>query len=223
MVFHSITFRAVSSVAIAVVFCLLFGPQAWADSGRVTVTEENDTLLSTDDRHYTQGMRLSYLSGQVTPGDDWDRPFTWFSGALPVFESDGSVKRKYDWTIVGQSIFTPDAIELRNPPANDRSYAGWLYTGAGLLQETTLPTHHRLENLELLAGVVGPSSYAAEVQNDWHQFIDVRTASGWSHQLNDEPGFVLSYERIQPQRRQTAFRGRYFGRRGHFLVGYREA
>jgi hypothetical protein len=32
-------------------------------------------------------------------------------------------------------------------------------------------------------------------QNDWHQFIGVDKAKGWDHQLHDEPGFMLSYER----------------------------
>jgi lipid A 3-O-deacylase len=53
-----------------------------------------------------------------------------------------------------------------------------------------------LENLELDAGVVGPGSLAKPVQNDFHQFIGVAQAKGWSSQLQNEPGIMLTYERL---------------------------
>ncbi|HVY12420.1 MAG TPA: lipid A deacylase LpxR family protein [Alphaproteobacteria bacterium] len=187
-----ITAQRASLIILALM--LLAGP-ARADEGRVTITEENDSLLSRDDRHYTQGVRLSYLSGQVEKGGTWNQPFQQLSQWLPIFQNDGPATRKYDWTVLGQSIFTPSNTLLTTPSPSDRPYAGWLYTGVGLLQETALPGHHRLENLELLVGVVGPASLAAETQTDWHQFFNGKPARGWSHQLSNEPGLVLSYER----------------------------
>ena len=53
-----------------------------------------------------------------------------------------------------------------------------------------------LENLELDAGIVGPGSLAKQVQNDFHQFIGIARAQGWSNQLQNEPGIMLSYERL---------------------------
>jgi Uncharacterized protein conserved in bacteria (DUF2219) len=93
----------------------------------------------------------------------------------------------------GQSIFTPKNLSIRPPDPRDRPYAGWLYIGASLLQQTD---HRMLENLELDAGVVGPGSLAKQVQNDFHQFIGVAQARGWSSQLQNEPGVMLSYERL---------------------------
>jgi lipid A 3-O-deacylase len=186
----------VTQRAGAIIFALLLvATPAHAHAGRITVTEENDSLFSRDDRHYTQGIRFSYLSDRLTPGEPWEWPFRQFSQFLPIFENDGPVARKYDWAVLGQSMFTPSDIALTTPPPSDRPYAGWLYTGIGLLQETALPEHHRLENLELLVGMVGPSSLADEMQNDWHQFIGAGPARGWGHQLKNEPGFILSYER----------------------------
>jgi lipid A 3-O-deacylase len=182
-------------VGLIVFALMLAATPAKANEGRITVTEENDSLFSRDDRHYTQGIRFSYLSSRVTPGENWEWPFRQFSQFLPVFETDGPAVRKYDWTVLGQSMFTPTNIAVTTPSPSDRPYAGWLYTGVGLLQETALPKHHRLENLELLLGIVGPGSLAAETQNDWHQFIGAGPARGWSHQLKNEPGLVLSYER----------------------------
>jgi hypothetical protein len=53
-----------------------------------------------------------------------------------------------------------------------------------------------LENLELQLGVVGPAAFGKEIQNDWHQLIGIRKARGWGNQLQNEPGVVLSYERL---------------------------
>ncbi len=168
-------------------------PAAAYDPGRVTLIEENDAFASRDDRHYTQGLRLSYLSGAVSPGGFWDSPFDWLAGPLPVFAGNAdSRKRKIEWIILGQSLFTPARLEPANPDPRDRPYAGWLYTGASLLQDQG---GHSLERLELLLGVVGPSALGKQTQNDFHQIIEVGQSHGWGHQLQDEPGLVLSYER----------------------------
>src|ERR1700681_744303 len=61
-------------------------PSPMLDSaGRLTVMEENDYFVSNDDRNYTQGMRLSSLSGRIIPDDIWDQPYVWLSRALPIF------------------------------------------------------------------------------------------------------------------------------------------
>ena len=51
------------------------------------------------------------------------------------------------------------------------------------------------ENAELDFGIVGPGALGKQVQNDFHQFIGVPEAKGWSSQLQQEFGAVLSYER----------------------------
>ena len=94
---------------------------------------------------------------------------------------------------IGQSIFTPKNLSLRPPDPYDRPYAGWLYIGVSLLQETDL---RMLENLGLDAGIVGPESLAKRAQNDFHQFIGSARAQGWGNQLQNEPGIMLSYERL---------------------------
>jgi len=170
-------------------------PEAIPDTtGRVIVTEENDYFVSNDDRHYTQGARVSYLSGAVTPQGTWDDPYQWMSDHLPIFEG-GDFKRKYDWTIMGQSLFTPKNLLTTSAQSRDRPYAGWLYTGVGFLQDTRHDTHDTLENAEILGGVVGPAAFGNLTQNDWHQFIGVTAARGWQNQIHNEPGIVLSYER----------------------------
>ena len=201
---HSVFCMPQKGCLTALVFVLGFAPCVSVhaadrlpdnfDSGRIILMEENDYFGSHDDRHYTQGIRASYLSGPVTAEGNWDQPYGWLSSNLPIF--DGSDRRrKYEWTILGQSIFTPTNTSSVSPSTKDRPYAAWLYTGASLLQETDRGDHHMLENAEMLVGVVGPAALGSVTQNDYHQFIDVKSALGWQNQLHNEPGLVATYER----------------------------
>ncbi|MES1151161.1 MAG: lipid A deacylase LpxR family protein [Dongia sp.] len=164
------------------------------DYGRISLTEENDSIYSWDDRYYTQGFEFGYLSPDLAGGSRWHRPFDWLSGDewwAPFRQTTTQRWRNYE-VLFGQSIFTAHDISIPNPDPDDRPYAGWLYAGIGMDQDTE---HQRLDHLELLAGIVGPDAQGRLVQNDWHQFIGIGTGQGWDHQLHDEPGFMLSYER----------------------------
>jgi len=163
------------------------------DSGRIVFQEENDYFVSHDDKNFTQGIRISYLSATVTPDGAWDRPYGWLNSVLPIFEGSAR-KRKYEAT-VGQSIFTPTNTATAAPLFKDRPYAAWLYAGASLLQETKHPSHNTLENVELLGGVVGAAAFGDVTQNDFHQFVGTQSSVGWQNQLRIEPGLVLTYER----------------------------
>lgn len=162
---------------------------------RVTLLEENDSLYFNSDKHYTQGLRFSYLTPEIGEQDDWAGPFTFLEDNTPVFApqgADNKISRRYA-LFVGQSFFTPKELSLNPPDPRDRPYAGWLYAGVSLLQESN---KHVLENLELDLGVVGPWAFGKEVQNDYHQFIGARHAKGWDSQIGNEPGAMLSYERM---------------------------
>jgi lipid A 3-O-deacylase len=161
------------------------------DHSRFDLLEENDSLYFHTDKHYTQGLRLSYLAPTVLAGDGWDRPFDFLAAYTPVFAAAAS-DRRYA-LLLGQSIFTPQNLSARPPEPDDRPYAGWLYGGVSLLQKSG---NDMLENVELELGVIGPGSFGKQIQNDWHQFIGIKTARGWAGQLQNEPGAVLSYERL---------------------------
>ena len=166
---------------------------ARAEGGaQLVVTEENDSLVDSGDKHYTQGLRFGYLSRPVGPGGFWDAPFRGLSAILPAFEPEGDYRRRYFWTIAGQSLFTPEDIKRSPPDPADRPYAGWLHTGAALLQDTD---GRMLETFEVLVGLVGPGAFGRQTQNDFHQFISVGEARGWDYQIGDEPGLMVTYER----------------------------
>jgi lipid A 3-O-deacylase len=162
-------------------------------AGRLTLINENDYYASDDDRHYTQGARLSYLSGQVTPDGLWDQPFAVLSH-VPMLFAGEKRKRKYA-VLAGQNLFTPSNTQRTSALDNDRPYAGWLYAGASLLQESQYASHHTLENFEVLGGVVGRWALGGITQNDFHQFVGVDPALGWQNQLKNEPGLIVSYAR----------------------------
>jgi hypothetical protein len=165
------------------------------DKERFILLEENDSLFFNSDKHYTQGLRASILGPDLGPESAWNGPFDLTGSIAPVFSPDGQageIKRRYA-LLLGQSIFTPKNILLKPPDPRDRPYAGWLYTGVSLLQESR---HRMLENLELDVGIVGPGAVGKQVQNDFHQFIGIQPARGWSSQIQNEPGLMLSYERL---------------------------
>ena len=160
-----------------------------AEKGELSIIEENDSLFSDSDKHYTQGARASYLSAPLTAGWRYDA----FDFLGPLFHGSADQQRRFDWIVLGQSIYTPMNLKLNPPSATDRPYAGWLYTGGELLQENG---GNSLTGFEVLLGVVGPAALGRQVQNDWHQFIvGIPGGAGWDNQLKNEPAIALSYDK----------------------------
>jgi lipid A 3-O-deacylase len=185
--------RTLWNVVLLVLLLLVSAPVRAEESGRIMVIEENDSFVRSGDKHYTQGFRLTYLSAPVGGSETWEAPFDVLEGPLMFGGSDR--KRKYEWNVLGQSIFTPQETNRSALLPQDRPYAAWLYTGAALLQETNYENYSTLENFEVNLGVVGPYALGEQTQNDWHQFIGINSAAGWQNQLKNEPGVMLTYER----------------------------
>ncbi len=163
------------------------------DASRISVVEENDSLYFNSDKHYTQGLRLASLGLDLAPHSLWNDIFDGIAGVTPAFDTaPGETLSRRTAIFLGQSIFTPQDLRRRPPDPRDRPYGGWLYVGASLLQQTG----RQLENLEIDAGVVGPGAFGKQVQNDFHQLIGVHQALGWSGQIQNEPGIIVSYERL---------------------------
>ena len=151
--------------------------------GVLTLQFDNDMFGGTD-QHFTHGTRFAWLTAE---GDvpEWVKRGASY---VPLFSQTERMRASFS---IGQNIFTPDDITERNPDPNDRPYAGWLYAGIGLVSEGD----GRLDNLELDIGVVGPYSFAEEVQTNWHDLIGIDEPEGWRKQLHNEPGIVLYYSR----------------------------
>jgi hypothetical protein len=156
---------------------------AVADEGILTVQFENDIVADADGQ-FTHGTRLAWMSpeGQVP---EWARRI---ADAIPRLAEVSTKRIVYS---LGQSIFTPDDITIEEPVPEDRPYAGWLYAGIGLVSVG----ERALDNLEINVGVVGPASFAEQTQTAFHRWFGFDRPEGWRHQLENEPGLELVFER----------------------------
>lgn len=154
-----------------------------------SVVSENDKYFAGTDRHYTNGLKLTWL-GETDLGDSHE--FVRTAARLIPWMDPAHIHWRYKAGFaLGQNIYTPADTETAALVPDDRPYAGWLY-GSILLQAQV---RNQLRLVELSLGVVGPSALGEEFQNAWHDVINVPHSNGWSHQLRDEPGLRLTWER----------------------------
>ena len=152
---------------------------------------ENDSIFHGTDRHYTNGLYASATSAEKTGTD-----CPWCDGLASLMLPVTDEQPKYHvGFFAGQSMFTPEKLNISPPNPRDRPYAGWLYVGARLYREANASV---LDKLELDAGAVGPSSGADAVQRWWHAWglFGGVPPLGWHAQIKDEPGLVLSEQRV---------------------------
>jgi len=170
---------------------------------RLRLLWQNDSWASDSDRFFTNAFEVSGAFGADVDTLGW----------LPF--RDGAQAATHEFAI-GQDMFTPEDISLTTPDPQDRPYAGWLhlsYRNAALTLNPDRRDHLDVWELEL--GVVGPSSLADDLQIQIHEMVDAPRPSGWSHQLHDEPGILIGYER----RFRTWYHERFLGPFSTDLVG----
>jgi lipid A 3-O-deacylase len=163
---------------------------------RFTVMSENDKFAGTD-RFYTNGFKVAYQRTDVGAVSEF------FSEALNLIPFLKAKPLAYGF-VVGQDIYTPEDTEERRLIPDDRPYSGWLYGGLTLTRgnvpldgEAPLEEGKALfqDRIELLFGAIGVDALGRQVQNNWHEFINVATSKGWRNQLRSEPGFEIYTQR----------------------------
>jgi len=164
---------------------------------------ENDFFGGGTDRHFTHGTRFSCLT----------KPIQWISDAadkLPWFDAEKATQNPEDALqarasiSLGQSIYTPEDTSNSELIEEDRPYAGWLYLGFGLV---ATQGNKRYDKLELTIGVIGPWSFAEEVQKSWHSLFGLDKPKGWDNQLENELGANLFYEQARRFDKKDLFYG----------------
>lgn len=163
-----------------------------APKGSLTIQNENDVFGDGTDRHYTNGIRVSY----VFPARKLPPLARFLRSITPFIEREAEMRVM---GAVGQNIFTPSDIRERALIADDRPYAGWLYAEIGL---SVLDGRVR-DSAVLSLGVVGPASLAKETQRWWHGVIGVEKPEGWANQLRNEPAVLFLFEREWLSRRRA--------------------
>ncbi|MEM9287070.1 MAG: lipid A deacylase LpxR family protein [Pseudomonadota bacterium] len=147
---------------------------------------ENDYFFGLD-KHYTSGLRFGYVTPEGTV------PI----GAEPALKALGLVgktaKLRTQYAL-SQHIYTPDDIEVANPPLTDRPYAGLLTFDTSILAQSK--TH--LDIFGISVGVTGRPSLAQDLQIGIHSLLPSSPRpEGWATQVPFEPVFQAKYDRIQ--------------------------
>lgn len=176
---------AMATIAGSLVFISTAAAEPVGDDSTraITFVLENDVFYDTD-RHYTNGIRLSW-AGSPQGAPAWA---TKIAAWLPLLDKDkGKVRTLYT---LGQNIYTPNDITLESPPLDDRPYAGWSYGSVGLIRTG----NNEFDQLDLSLGIVGPSAFASDVQKFVHKIIDSNDPKGWHTQLGNEPALLVSYQ-----------------------------
>lgn len=192
--------RRPSSLEIILAFILVMlqvSHAAYADEEKAhtestfTFYQENDLYTGTD-RDYTNGIKISWISPDLSEYRDDPRLPPWshfLIDALPFHDGPGLLR-----TIslsVGQNIYTPEHINDMSHDDGDRPYAGITYCGVGFHSRNTWV----MDTWEFDLGIVGPHSYAEKTQKAVHRWTNSDYPAGWENQIRDEPLLNFYYER----------------------------
>jgi hypothetical protein len=139
---------------------------------------ENDVFSGTDNQ-YTAGERFTFL--YYIPDEDY--------AIYDLLGNKNEESYSYFTFSITSQIFTPSDKSQTSLITDDRPYAGWLYT------ESTIhkASKDELRSLSLKIGIIGPHSYAEDIQNNFHLLIGSPHVYGWDNQLKDELGISLKY------------------------------
>jgi hypothetical protein len=151
-----------------------------ASAGTYSTVIENDVFSGTD-LNYTSGLRVGYVT-------DEDRGAAL---ARALLRAGATAKTRLGFA-VGQSLYTPADIATAAPLPDQHPYAGWLYGEFSVIANRG----RALDVMTLNLGVVGPRAFGEEAQNSLHRWLRGSEAQGWANQLRDEPGLILSFDRI---------------------------
>lgn len=158
--------------------------EKYEDAHFLTFSFENDLIGGGTDENYTNGVRVTYMK----PGSSVPQLIDTIAELVPPFEVTDATSIYYSF---GQNLYTPEDIEKRVLAPGDRPYAAWLYGSAGL----ATARGNKVDEVEIALGVVGPLALGEQTQKFVHKHVNSPKPLGWSNQLKNEPGLVLSWQR----------------------------
>jgi len=169
---------------------------------------ENDLFNGTDS-NYTNGVKYSLISPDLSPHARTARlprkVLEWIHRVPFIRDSGHEFSHKAEFSF-GQSMYTPGDINRSDLITDDRPYAGWSYVGLAYHRLARFADRlDFLDSVEIQIGMVGPLSLAEETQTLVHELRGIGTAEGWDHQLNNEPGLVVAFERKWLLSQETSF------------------
>jgi hypothetical protein len=154
---------------------------------------DNDFFVHQDEG-YSSGLQLQAATADLPPAGEeacLDPLAGWLHAQLGAWMGPQDVERGNLVYGVQQTIYTPRDGERSVPDPDDRPYAGVLTFGVGF----NVRDGDVLRTNELVLGVVGPASGARRTQSFFHHVFASQDFKGWSHQLENEPVFMLRHQR----------------------------
>jgi lipid A 3-O-deacylase len=180
--------KTIAFVSLAVL-ALAGQGSARAEADLYSITWDNDALVGTDNG-YTAGVYFSWFdtSKNSKPGIGWlAGTMAWSLPNGSKTLATGNVKT------IGQTMMTPDDIELEDPPEDDLPYAGLLYYSETYVERTSVGYS---DKISVTIGVVGEYSFAEDTQKTIHDMIGSAEPRGWDTQIDDEIVFQFSRGRV---------------------------
>lgn len=183
------------AIFIVVITIVCWSVEARSDDpGYITSIQfENDFFGGGTDRHFSHGTRIECLTPALQVITDVADKLPWFKTEEARSGDRNELEARVSFSL-GQNIYTPEDTAASQLITDDRPYAGWLYLGFGLVANQGAK---RYDKLELEIGLVGPYSFAEDVQKFWHSLFGLQVPNGWDNQLKTEPGAVLYYEQTR--------------------------
>ena len=173
------------------------------EPGFLTFYLDND-LFGGKDRDYTNGARLSWISGnrdiaelgrvqqllrKISGDPESFRVFQDLTG----FEDPEEIRYNYGFSLT-QQMFTPEDPYSYAQPVGERRYAGWLGLGFSL----HVKDERILNSMELSLGTTGKNSFAEKTQDFVHSVRDIPKFNGWDNQIPGE--FTVDLSFVQKRR-----------------------
>lgn len=186
--------------SLVIVFLVTTLTACLSDRRSLTIRAENDDLPLGDsqDRHYTQGVRIDCaLPAEDAPALARRAAHALDHASLRALDArapSADDARELGF-FVGQHMYTPEDIEDPNPIPDDRPYTGWLYVGfrsSEYVEGSPERDDDSQTSTEFSIGVTGPPSFAETIQKGWHRLIGAPRPKGWDHQLDAEPTLQLA-------------------------------
>ena len=132
-------------------------------SKEISFINDNDLYISkVRDRYYTDGLFLSYRY-------------------LSNNKKDNLEKEILEWQI-GHEMYTPYRAAVENINQHDRPFAGYLYASFDI---NRIYKNNQNLSTSIQIGVLGPASYAEELQDLIHNIYGFKKAVGWEHQIKN--------------------------------------
>ncbi len=167
-------------ILLQTAFLALYVSSAVASQNAVlSIGVDNDGVFGVD-KDYSSGVFLTYSSRSIVPYW-WAEPLS-----LSVFGVESIDK----WEVsIGHKLWTPSNIELEQPLADERPYAGYLYAALNYISLNP----QLAQRFNLTVGVTGEDSQSEDVQRLVHSLIGSDDPNGWEYQVEEQVAGSLGY------------------------------